>query len=160
MCSEHLHEPCCLLLLLSRSVMFNCFATLWTVAHQTPVSMEFSRQEYWSGLPCPPPWDLPDPGIDPVSLTSNLNANAGSLSLAPPEKSRITAYSKASLVAQMVKNPPAVWETWVQSLGREDPLEEGMAIHSSILARRILIDRGTWQATVHGVAKNWTQLSY
>ena len=67
MCSEHLHEPCCLLLLLSRSVMFNCFATLWTVAHQTPVSMEFSRQEYWSGLPCPPPWDLPDPGIKPES---------------------------------------------------------------------------------------------
>ena len=39
---------------------------------------------------------------------------------------------KASLVAQMVKNPPAVWETWVQSLGWEEPLEEGMATHSSI----------------------------
>ena len=39
-----------------------------------------------------------------------------------------------SLVAQMVKNPPAMWETWVQSLGWEDPLEEGMATHSSILA--------------------------
>ena len=42
-----------------------------------------------------------------------------------------------SLVAQMVKNPPAMWETWVQSLGWEDPLEKGMAIHSSILAWRI-----------------------
>ena len=40
-------------------------------------------------------------------------------------------------VAQMVKNPPAMWETWVLSLGREDPLEEGMATHSSILAWRI-----------------------
>ena len=42
-----------------------------------------------------------------------------------------------SLVAQMVKNPPATWETWVLSLGWEDPLEEGMATHSSILAWRI-----------------------
>ena len=45
-------------------------ASLWTVAHQVPPSMEFSRQEYWSGLPCPPPRDLPDPRIKPVSLTS------------------------------------------------------------------------------------------
>ena len=42
-----------------------------------------------------------------------------------------------SLVTQLVKSPPAVWETWVQSLGWEDPLEKGMATHSSILARRI-----------------------
>ena len=52
---------------------FSCvrlFATLWTVAHQVPLSMGFSRQEYSSGLPCPPPRDLPDPGIKPVSLRS------------------------------------------------------------------------------------------
>ena len=42
-------------------------ATPWTVACQAPLSMEFSRQEYWSGLPCPPPGDLPDPGIKPQS---------------------------------------------------------------------------------------------
>ena len=46
------------------------FATLWTVALQTPLSMGFSRKEYWSGLPCPPPGDLPDPGMEPVSLKS------------------------------------------------------------------------------------------
>ena len=46
-------------------------------------------------------------------------------------------YSWASLMAQMVKNPPAMWETWVKSLGWEDPLEEGMATHSSILSWRI-----------------------
>ena len=45
-------------------------ATLWTVAHQAPLSMGFSRQEYWSGLPCPPPGHLPDPGIETESLTS------------------------------------------------------------------------------------------
>ena len=46
-------------------------------------------------------------------------------------------YSWASLVAQLVKNPPAMWETWLQSLGWEDPLEKGKGIHSSILACRI-----------------------
>ena len=51
-------------------------------------------------------------------------------------------YSWVSLVAQIVKNPLALRETWVQSLGWEDPLEEGMATHSSILAWRIPMDRG------------------
>ena len=46
------------------------FATLWTVALQAPLSMGFSRQEYWSELPCSPPGDLPDPGIEPMSLIS------------------------------------------------------------------------------------------
>ena len=52
---------------------FNCdqlFATLWTVAYQAPLSMGFSRKGYWSGFPCPPPGDLPDPEIKPVSLRS------------------------------------------------------------------------------------------
>ena len=46
------------------------FLTSWTVACQTPLSMEFSRQEYWSGLPFPSPGDLPDSGIKPTSLAS------------------------------------------------------------------------------------------
>ena len=58
-----------------------------------------------------------------------------------------------------VKNPPVMQETLVWSLGWEDPLEEGMATHSSILAWRIPLDRGTWWVTVHGVAKSQTQLS-
>ena len=57
-------------------------------------------------------------------------------------------YSLASLVAQIVKNPPAMWDTWVKSLGWEDPLEEGMATHSSIVAWRIPVDRGVWQAVL------------
>ena len=68
-------------------------------------------------------------------------------------------YSWVSLVAQLVKNPPAMWENWVQSLGWEDPLEEGVATHSSVLAWRIPMERGTWGATVHGVAESQTQLS-
>ena len=62
-------------------------------------------------------------------------------------------------MAQMVKNLPAMQETWVRSLGWEDPLEEGVATHSNILAWRLPMDRGTWRATVHGVTKNQTQLS-
>ena len=66
---------------------------------------------------------------------------------------------EASLVAQAVKNPPAMWETWVRSLGWEDPLEKGRAAHSSILAWRIPKDRSTWRATVHGITKGQTRLS-
>ena len=62
-------------------------------------------------------------------------------------------------MAQTVKNPPAMWETWAQSLGWEDPLEEGMATHSSILAWGIPTDRGACWAAVHGVAKSWTRPS-
>ena len=46
------------------------FATPWTIAHQAPLSMNFPRQEYWSGLPCSPPGDLPDPEIESMSLAS------------------------------------------------------------------------------------------
>ena len=55
-----------------------------------------------------------------------------------------------------VKNLLAVQETWVPSLDWDDPLEEGMATHSSILAWKIPMDRGAWQATHHGVTKNLT----
>ena len=65
-------------------------------------------------------------------------------------------YSWASLAAQMVKNLPALQKTWVRSLDWEDPLEEDMAIYSSILAWRIPMDRGAWQAAVHGVSKSQT----
>ena len=65
----------------------------------------------------------------------------------------ITLTYGTSLLAQTVKNMPATQETPVQSLGREDLLEEGMATHSGILAWRIPMDRGAWWATVHGVTK-------
>ena len=54
------------MLLFSRSVMPNSFETLWTVAHQAPLSMGFLRQKYWGGLPFPSPGDLPDPGLEPA----------------------------------------------------------------------------------------------
>ena len=69
---------------------FSCVqlcVTLCTVAHQAPLSTGFSRQEYWSGLPCPPPGDLPNPGIKPASL-SLLHWQASSLPLLLPGKPR------------------------------------------------------------------------
>ena len=69
----------------SKAKLLSCvwfFATPWTVAYQAPLSMEFSRQEYWSGLPFPSPGDLPDAGIEPGSHT--LQADA--LSPEPPGK--------------------------------------------------------------------------
>ena len=69
-----------------------------------------------------------------------------------------TVYLRSSRVAQLLKNPPAMQETWVWSLCQEDPLEEEMATLSSIFfAWRIPMDRGAWQATVYGVAKSQTQ---
>ena len=106
--------------------------------------MGFSKQEYWSGLPFPSPEDLPDPGIKPRSPA----LQADSLLSEPPGKPtpdlRVPVkfvlknhLAQEPLVAQTVKSLPEEQETRVQSLGREDPLEKEMAIHSSILAWRI-----------------------
>ena len=94
-------------------------------------------------------WNAGDPGLIPGSGRS-------------PGKGidYLLQYSWASLVAQTGKSLPAMWETWVQSLGWEDPLEEeGLATHSSILAWRFSMDRGAWWAIVHRVTKSWTRLS-
>ena len=87
------------------------FVTPWTVACQALLSMGLSRQEYWSGLPFPSPGDLPNPEMEPESSALQVD----SLLLEPPLKL-------------------AMQETWVQFLGQEDPVEKGMATHSSILA--------------------------
>ena len=65
----------------------------------------------------------------------------------------------ASLVAQRLKRLPAMRETWVRSLGREDPLEKETATHARILGQENPMEGGAWWATVHGVAKSRTQLS-
>ena len=65
-------------------------------------------------------------------------------------------YSWAYMVAQTVKNQPTMWETQVQSLGWENPLKEDMATHFSLLAWRIPMDKGAWQATDYGITKCWT----
>ena len=103
-------------------------------------------------------WGFPDSSVGKESA-----GNAGDPSLIPgpgrsPGEGKACPLQRswASLVAQLIKNPPATWETWDRSLGWEDPLEEGKATHSSILAWRI-----PW--TVHGVAKsrhNWATFTF
>ena len=94
----------------------------------------------WDRLPTPVFWGFPGGSAGKESA-----CNAGDLGSIPGLRSSLgegkgypLQCSGASLVAQLVKNPPAMRETWVQSLGREDPLEKGKATHSSILAWRIL----------------------
>ena len=80
----------------SRAQLLNrvqLFVTPWTVAHQAPLSMEFSRQEYWSGLPFLSPKDLPNPGIEPMSLA----LQADSLPSEPPGKPPGKAVSNPTL---------------------------------------------------------------
>ena len=67
----HWPRGICVCLKLSHFSPVQLFAALWAVACQAPLSMGFSKQEYWSGLPCPPPGDLPDPGIEPASSCSS-----------------------------------------------------------------------------------------
>ena len=93
-----------------------------------------------------------------VGKESTCNAGDPSLTLGSGRSAREgigypLQYSWASLVAQLVKNLPAMQKTWVQSLSWEDPLEKGKATHSSVLAWRI-----PW-TKVHGVTKSWTRLS-
>ena len=74
-----------LMCMLSHFICVQLFAALWTVACQAPLSLRFSRQEYSNGLPCPPPGDLPNPGIKPLSRASPA-FQAVSLPTEPPGK--------------------------------------------------------------------------
>ena len=91
--------------MLSRFICVQLFATPWTVAHQAPLSVGFPRQEYWSALPCPPPGDLPDPGMEPVSPASPALAG-GFFTPEPPRKPVSTNPSAHSSTYTLVHHPP------------------------------------------------------
>ena len=93
----------------------------WTVARQAPLSMGFSRQGHWSGLPFPPPGDLPDPGIEPASIASSLASQVDSLPLshwllwcAPQRTNFVNLGGQA--VSPGVDTPPRV--LWSRGFGR------------------------------------------
>ena len=81
------------------------FVTPWTVARQAPPSMRFSRQEYWSGLPCPPPGDLPNPRIEPRPPA----LRADSLPAEPPEKFKNTGMGSLSLLQGIFPTQESNW---------------------------------------------------
>ena len=95
----HSHATC----MLSHFSPLRLFVTLWIIAHQALLSMRFSRQAYWSGLPCPPSGDLLDPGIKPAFLMSPALAGVFSTTSAPwegPQKHKPNLYS-----SRVGKNP-------------------------------------------------------
>ena len=104
--------------------MFDSPATPWTVAHQVPLSMEFSRQEYWSGLPFPSPEDLPNPGIEPMLLMSPA-------------------------LAGRFFTTNAIWEALYIFIytGRSPGERNGYTLQYSCLENSM--DIGAWRATVH-----------
>ena len=136
------------------------FAIPWTVAHQAPPSMGFSRQEYWSGLPFPSPGDLPDPGIEPRSPA----LQADDLTSEPPGKHIQNSFSKLlplfmPQVVLVVKNSPTNTGdirdvSSIPGLGRSPVGGNGNLLQYSCLENPM--DRGAWWATVRGVAESGT----
>ena len=110
--------------------------------------MGFFRQEYLSGLPCPPPGDFPNPGMKSASLM--FPALAGGFFTTNNIYVYLLAISMGFHCGSVGKESACN----VGDLGWEDSLEEGMATHSSILAWRIPMDGGAWQATVHSVTES------
>ena len=111
------------------------FATPWTAAHKAPLSMGFSRQEYWSGVPSP----------SPLFQMRRLKVNR-----------KVSLLLRASLIAQLVKNPPASAGDAgsVPGLGRSPGGGHGNPLQYSCLENPM--DRGALWVTVHGVAKSQT----
>ena len=129
------------------------FATPWIVAHQAPLSMEFSRPEHWSRLLCPPPGDIPNPGIEPMSLMSPALASGFFTTRATWEAQIMSTYcsSVGKEPASSAGNPGSI-----PGLGRSPGEGNGNPLQYPCLENPT--DRGAWRATVHGVAKSQTCL--
>ena len=133
---------------LSRSSRVWLFVTLWSLAHQAPLSLGFSRQEHWSGLPCPPPGDLPDQGISYICISYLLHWQAASL----PPMDRGAWRATAHGVAKSDTTEQLHFHT----------LEKEMAIHSSVLAWRIPETEepdGLPSMGSHRVGHDWSDLA-
>ena len=115
--------------------------TPWTVACQSPLSMGFSRQEYWSGSPYPPPGDLPNPGIEPVSLMSPLQADSLLLNhQGSPQHSPNISQSLGNLISRTpCRHPETRWRR-----GGGDDQADGFKIQSRGLREADSASRGGW----------------
>ena len=134
--------------------MKSLFATPWTVAHQAPPSMPFSRQEYWSGLPFPSPGDLPDPGIEPRSPA--LQANA--FTYEPPGKNQTTAktwWVKTILTIYLIGSTVWAWAQFISvshgMIVMEQELKDTEWLYSHVWClKRVATNAGDWfDMTLH-----------
>ena len=107
-------------------------AAAWTVAHQAPLSMGFSRQEYWSGLPCPPPGNLPNPRIECMSL-SLLHWQVGSLPLVPPGILYIYIYTHIYIYNRYKVIPSHIWDSLSHTHTKQR--NWGLMLHSETKAK-------------------------
>ena len=136
--------------------MSNSLPTPWTVANKPPLSMEFSRQEYWSGLPFPSLEDLPNPGIKPGSPALQADAL---LSEPPGKNLYIITLTKLNQSypghSDGKESAYNVGELGlISGSGRSSGEGNGYPLQNSCLGNSL--DRGAWQATVHWAAKNQT----
>ena len=132
------------------------FGTPWTVAHQAPLSMGFSRQEYWSGLPFPSPGDLPDPGIKPGSPALQAESvpyvHQGSIVLNgfnPNSEFGTNSWLSGKESVCNAGDPNSI-----SGSGRSPGKGNGNPFQHSRLEN--FMDRGAWRAIVHGVPKSRT----
>ena len=136
--------------MLSRFSHVRLFVTPWTVAHQAPLSLGFSMQEYRSGLPCPPLGDLPYPGIEPSLCL--LHWRVGSLPLAPPGKPKLPNALSLNIMDFPCSSVGKASASNVGDLGSipgsgNSPGEaNGSPLQYSCLENPM--DKGSWQATV------------
>ena len=133
-----------------------------TVSCLAPLSMGFSRQEYWNGLPCPPPGDLPDPGMEATGFPVVPALQVDSLQLSHQGSPVNRCILKDSPMAQRVKNLPAVQETQktqVQSLGQDGFLGVGNCNPLQYSSLENSMDRGACKLQFIGSQKSWTRLS-
>ena len=93
-------------------------ATSWTIAHQAPLSMGFPRQEYWSGLPCPSPGDLPNPGVEPVSLMSPALADRFFTTSATWEALGTTFKKILTKLVEVMEFQLSYFKSWKVMLGK------------------------------------------
>ena len=141
----HMHTSINTWAVLSHFYRVGFFATQWTIAHQAPLSMGFSRQEYCSGLPCPPPGDLPDPAMEPTSPMSPALAGRFFTTSATWEKPQYQHMHR------LKRNTGSI-----AGSGRSPGGGHGNPLQYSCLENPI----GAWRATVHRVAKGQTRLKW
>ena len=123
------------------------FATLWTVAYQAPLSMEFSRQEYWSGLPFPSPGDLPDPGIEPWSPA--LQADA--LPSEPPGNPEFIYTTQENRPRSSFHVFSSVWEGGAKTVKKEYGEDRGQSKSSvcSLIWKPLNTCWDAWGSRLH-----------